>query len=285
MFAIIGLLIVIGSTIIGFLMAGGNLLVLIQIAEFVVIGGAALGSLFISAPLSTLKQIFGSLPKVFKSHTTTKEDYLQLLKSFYDLFLIAQRDGLLAIEKHVEEPEQSDILSKNTGFMHNAVALAFFTDTLKVIFAGGVPPHEVEEIMDITIETIEHELKPVIGILTKIADAFPGLGIVAAVLGIIVTMGSINAGAEVVGVKVAAALVGTFLGVLLSYGVLNPIVTNLELVFHHEVQYLVTIKTVILSYTKGNPPIVAVEIARRTIPSDVRPTFTELDGFLRGKQT
>lgn len=260
MIAIVGVVVVLASVVIGFLMAGGELLVLIQISEFITIGGAAIGSLLISAPMSVLKKIGKAIPKVFASHTTSKDDYLKLLKSFYELFLVAQRDGLLAIEKHVEVPQESNILSVNEKFIKNEVALSFFCDTLKVIFAGGIPPHEVEDIMDISIETLENENKPVAGLIAKVGDSLPGLGIVA------------------------AALVGTFLGVLLSYGIVNPIAANVEHGIEEEIQYLRTIKASIISYTKGNPPIVAVEIARRTIVSDVRPSFQELESYLRGKK-
>ena len=152
------------------------------------------------------------------------------------------------------------------------------------MLSGGVPPHEVESLMDTEIETYEMEQKPIPHLIAKTGDALPGLGIVAAVLGIIVTMGSINDGAEAVGKHVAAALVGTFLGVLLSYGFVNPLATNIEHQIEGNVRYLETIKAAVVAYAKGNPPIVAVEIARRTIYSDARPTFSELENFLRGKE-
>ncbi|HPI36383.1 MAG TPA: flagellar motor stator protein MotA [Ignavibacteriaceae bacterium] len=284
MFVIIGIAVVFVSVIVGFMIAGGNLLVLLQWAEFLIIGGAAFGSLLISAPPAMLKKIFAAIPRTFSSHDFNKDDYLKLLKSFYELFLIAQRDGFLAIEKHIESPKESEILSANPKFMENEEALSFFCDTLKVILTGGLPPHEVEEIMDISIETYEAEQKPIAGQLAKVGDALPGLGIVAAVLGIIVTMGSIDAGAAEVGKHVAAALVGTFLGVLLSYGLVNPLASNIEHKTHNDIRYLETIKACVVAYTKGNPPIVAVEISRRTINSDHRPTFVELENFLRNKK-
>jgi chemotaxis protein MotA len=284
MFIIIGAIVVTVGVIVGFLMAGGNLMVLLQISEFVTIGGAAIGSLLISAPLETIKKIFAAIPKAIKGNHVSKKDYMDLLKSFYELFLVAQRDGLLAIEKHIENPKESDVLSRNEKFIKNEVALTFLCDTLKVMLSGGVPPHEVESLMDTEIETYELEQKPVPHLIAKTGDALPGLGIVAAVLGIIVTMGSINAGAEAVGKHVAAALVGTFLGVLLSYGFVNPLATNIEHQIEGNVRYLETIKAAVVAYAKGNPPIVAVEIARRTIYSDARPTFSELENFLRGKE-
>jgi chemotaxis protein MotA len=283
MFVIIGVVVVTVAVIGGFMLAGGDVVLLIQPAEFVVIVGAAVGSLLISAPVGVIKKIVKTIPTIFKSHAYSKEDYLELLKAFNDLFLLAQRDGLLAIEKHVETPEESDILSKNQKFINNELAKTFFCDTMKVMLSGGVPPHELENLIDAEIGTLEAETKPAINAITKMGDAFPGLGIVAAVLGIIVTMGSIDAGAAAVGHHVAAALVGTFLGVLLAYGFVGPLATNLEVGLEEKMRYLETIKACVVAYAKGNPPIIAVEIARRTIFSDERPTFSELENYMRGK--
>ncbi len=284
MFIIIGFVVVFGGVVIGFLMAGGNLIVLIQISEFVVIGSAAIGSLLISSPLPLIKKIVKEISHVFKHNGNTKEDYMQMLKAFSDLFLIAQREGLLAIEKHIENPDNSEVLNKATKFINDSYRKNFFCDTMKVMLAGSVPPHEIEGLMDAEIETFEKENKPVHETIGRVGDSLPGLGIVAAVLGIIVTMGSINAGAEAVGHHVAAALVGTFLGVLLAYGFVNPVAANLALIMEERAQDLQIIKSYILAYAKGNPPFVAAEIARRTIFSDERPTFAELETSLRGKK-
>lgn len=284
MFVIIGIVVVIACVLGGFILAGGQPMLLIQPAEFVVIGGAALGSLLIASPLALIKKIVAAIPATMKSHSFTKDDYLELLKSFNDLFLVAQRDGLIAIEKHIEKPEESDILSRNKKFIHDAFARNFFCDTMKVMLSGGVPPHEIESLLDTEIETFEMERKPVGAQLSTTGDALPGLGIVAAVLGIIVTMGSINEGAEVVGHHVASALVGTFLGVLLSYGFIGPLATNIGHSLEHHLRYLETIKACVVAYAKGNPPIIAVEIARRTIFTDDRPSFSELENYIRGKK-
>ncbi|NCS87569.1 MAG: flagellar motor stator protein MotA [Ignavibacteria bacterium] len=283
MFVIIGLAVVALSVVTGFLMGGGNLVLLLQWAEFVTIGGAAIGSVLIASPLTTLKKISAALPKMIGSHSYSKQDYLELLKSFNDLFLVAQRDGLLAIEKHVENPEESEILGANEKFIKNEQTKTFFCDTIKIMLTGGVPPHELEALMEIEIETFEGEEKPASLALAKVGDSLPGLGIVAAVLGIIVTMGSINDGAEAVGHHVAAALVGTFLGVLLAYGFVNPLASNMEHMIESKVRFMQTIKSCIIAYAKGNPPIIAVEVARRTIFSDARPSFSELENFIRGK--
>ncbi len=283
MFVIIGIVVVIAAIITGFTIAGGNLVLLIQISEFITIGGAALGSLLIMSPLSLLKKIAKEVPGIIKSDHFSKQDYLDLLKSFNELFLVAQRDGILSIERHVENPDESEILSRNPKFIGNEHAKNFFCDSMKIMLSGGVQPHELEGLMDTEIETFELESKPVAATVAKLGDALPGLGIVAAVLGIIVTMGSIGQGAEYVGEHVAAALVGTFLGVLMSYGFINPIASNMELNFEDRTRFLETLKSCIVAFAKGNPPIVSVEIARRTIFSDNRPTFSELENYIRGK--
>lgn len=284
MFVIIGIAVVTLSIIVGFITAGGNLILLIQIAEFIIIGGAALGSVLIASPPALLKKILAQLPLMFKNHATSKEDYIDMLKAFSTLFLTAQREGLLAIEKHIETPEKSEILSKSKKFIEDPIRRDFFCDTMKVMLAGSVPPHELENMMDAEIETFETENRPVSETLARVGDSLPGLGIVAAVLGVIVTMASINEGAESVGHHVAAALVGTFLGVLFCYGFVSPISANLNHIVNDKIQDLIIIKTFILAYVKGNPPFVAAEMARRTIFSDHRPSFQELENALRGKK-
>jgi chemotaxis protein MotA len=283
MFVIVGLIVVTLSVVVGFLVAGGNLMLLLQWAEFIVIGGTAVGSILIASSPSLVKKIIAELPNLFKGHHSSKQDYLELLKSFNDLFNISQKEGMLAIEKHIETPTESEVLSKNKKFIEDEMVRDFFCDTLKVMLTGGIPPHELEQLIDTEIETFEMESKPVYHTIARVGDALPGIGIVAAVLGIIVTMSSIDQGAEVVGKLIAAALVGTFLGVLLAYGFVNPLANNLEHTFESKARLLTTIKTCIISYARGNPPIIAVEMARRTIFSEDRPTFSELEKFVRGR--
>lgn len=283
MFVIIGIAVVFFAIVMGFLIEGGNLFLLLQWSEFIIIGGAAIGSLLISAPLPLLKKIIAEIPKTMKPDHYSKQDYLELLKSFNDLFLVAQRDGLLAIEKHIENPKESEILSKNKKFVNTEMTRNFFCDTMKVMLSGGIPPHELENVIDAEIETYDMEMKPIPASLARVGDSMPGLGIVAAVLGIIVTMASIDQGAVVVGEHVAAALVGTFLGVLSSYGFVNPLAAHIEHNVENKLRVFETVKACIVSYAKGNPPIIAIEIARRTIFTDDRPTFTELENYVRGK--
>ncbi len=283
MFVIVGIIIVVVAILSGFLFEGGNIFLLMQWSEIMIICGAAIGSIIISAPPTLLKKIIAEVTKSISPGHFTKKDYLELLKSFNELFLIAQRDGLLAIEKHIENPKESDILSANKKFADNEMLRNFFSDTMKVMLSGGVPPHELEDLIETEIETFELESKPVPSSISRVGDSLPGLGIVAAVLGIIVTMASVDKGAIVVGEHVAAALVGTFLGVLLSYGFVNPLAANIEQNIENKTRVLQTIKACIVAYAKGNPPVIAVEIARRTIFSDERPTFSELENFVRGK--
>jgi chemotaxis protein MotA len=279
----VGILVVLGAVISGFILSGGDVHLLLQPYELLVIVGAAIGSVMISTPMPMIKKLVAGVLGAIKGFHVSKKDYLELLKSFNELFLVAQRDGLLSIESHIENPKESTILSQNKKFITDDFVLNFFCDSMKVMLTGSVPPHDLEELMSSEIETYEIENNPVAGTIATMGDAFPALGIVAAVLGIIITMGSINEGPEVVGHHVAAALVGTFLGVLLAYGIVGPISVKM----HHDIEdkkrHLETIKTAVLAYAKGNPPIIALEIARRTIFSENRPSFTELENFLRGK--
>lgn len=282
MLILIGFIVVIASILIGFTVAGGQVLVLLQWAEFLIIVGAAFGSVLIAAPSALLKKIVVALFDSFRSAAHSRQSYLILLRTAYDLFVVGQREGLRAVEDHVEDPLHSDILSRNRQFVRNEFNRNFFCDALKILLSGGIPPHELEAVIDADIETFEAaESKPIIATLSKVADSFPGLGIVAAVLGIIVTMSSIDEGAQYVGRHVAAALVGTFLGVLLCYGFASPMATHVEQVFDNRVRYLEAMKTCIVAYAKGHSPVIAVEMARRAIPSEYRPSFIELEKFIR----
>lgn len=279
----VGVFVVLGAVVSGFVLSGGDVHLLLQPYEVLVIVGAAIGSVIISTPIPMMKKLISGILGAIKGFHNSKQDYLELLKSFNELFLVAQRDGLLSIEAHIETPKESSILSQNKKFVEDDFTTDFFCDSMKVMLTGSVPPHDLEELMDSEIETFELESQPIAGTIATMGDAFPALGIVAAVLGIIITMGSINDGPAAVGHHVAAALVGTFLGVLLSYGIVSPISVKMHHDIEDKMRHLVTIKTAVLAYAKGNPPMIALEIARRTIFSDNRPSFAELENFLRGK--
>jgi chemotaxis protein MotA len=281
MFVIIGIVLVFASLIIGYTMHHGDLVVLIQVSEFIIIGGAAAGSLLIAQPLPMLKKILTGLLGTFKASKVNKQAYIELLQLLYELFQFAKREGLIALEQHVETPNESSIITKYPTFLANHHAVDFLCDTLKVVLSGGVPAHDLEELMDIDLEVLhESEAIPPSAVST-VADAFPGLGIVAAVLGIIITMGAINEGAERVGKSVAAALVGTFFGVLMSYGVIGPLSKKMEGNVMSESKYLQVIKASLLSFAKGAPAAVAIEYGRRAIDPENRPTFKETEEAMR----
>jgi chemotaxis protein MotA len=279
-FVVIGLIVVFGSVIGGFLMAGGALEVLFQPSEVVVIGGAAVGSLLISTPLKVLKLTVTQIKGSFSS-PVTREEYTELLSLLYLIFKTVQQSGVMSLESHFEHPAKSPILSRYPRFLARHEAVDFLADSAKVIIVGGIAAHDLEALMDEDL-AVHHEAssKPVAA-LNKVGDALPGLGIVAAVLGIVITMGHIDAPPAEIGHHVGAALVGTFLGILLSYGCVSPLATSIEMRVAEDQYYYVCIKAGLLAVYKGNPPAIAIEFARRVLPHDVRPSFNETEQFCR----
>ena len=280
----VGILMVFGAVLGGYIMEGGEVGVLLQPAEFVIILGAAMGSVMISTPMKVLMQILQSLTKVLTGATVSKAQYFELLSVMYELFQMSRKDGQLALEPHVEDPEKSSLFGQYPGFLKNHHAVHFLADTVRVILAGGVASHDLESLMDADIETHHEENAMPSAALAKVGDALPGLGIVAAVLGIIITMGAITGPPEEIGHKVGAALVGTFLGILVSYGFLQPIATGIENISNNEARYILVLKAGLLAFASDAPPIVAVEFARRAIYSDVRPSFKEMEETFRNKK-
>jgi chemotaxis protein MotA len=281
MFVIIGAVVVVVGVVGGFVIEGGPVAVLIQPIELMIILGAAIGSLMVMSPLAVLKGIIGSALSVLKGDPYTKERYIDLLKTLFELFTVAKRDGLIALEPHVMDPEKSAVFSKNEFLLHQHHALFFLCDTMKLLLGGGVPPYDVEALLDADIESHHAEGASSPALIQKIGDALPGLGIVAAVLGIIITMGAISGPPEVVGEHVAVALVGTFVGILLSYGFVQPIATHIELLQASEARYYECMKAGIVAYAKGNAPIIVVEFSRRVIYHSVRPSFAEVEAAVR----
>jgi chemotaxis protein MotA len=276
MFIFIGCIVVLGGVIGGFLMHGGQILALNQPSELLIIGGAALGSLLIASPLGVIKKIVSQVTGAFGSGIA-KQDYLDLLVMMYEIFNVARRDGLVGLENHIEHPEESEIFKRYPRFLKNHEAVSFFSDTMRVIITGSVQPHDLEDLMDSDIEVLhEEELRPSQA-LSTIADSLPGLGIVAAVLGVVITMASLDGPPSEIGEKVAAALVGTFLGILGCYGFLGPLAANLNYRTYDMKQYLGCMKHALLSFHKGVAGVIAVEFARRTLFAEVRPSFLELE--------
>ncbi|OPY59174.1 MAG: Motility protein A [Syntrophorhabdaceae bacterium PtaU1.Bin034] len=284
MFVIIGCVVVIVGVLGGFALEGGPFLVLMQFAEFVIIGGAALGALLISAPTKTLKKIIEKIIGSFKGSAISPQTYLDLLKLMFEVFQISRKDGLIALETHIENPEQSPIFTQYPQFLNQHHLLHFMCDTFRLVILGGVPPHDMETLMDTDIETHHSEGTRPGMILQKIGDSMPGLGIVAAVLGIIITMQAIDGPPQEIGHKVAAALVGTFLGIFISYGFLQPLATNIDLCNEDESKVFEVVKAAMIAFAKGFNPIVSVEFARRAIPSECRPVFQDMENYVKGKK-
>jgi chemotaxis protein MotA len=282
MFAIIGIVVVFGAVVAGFLMEKGHLLVLMQPAELVTIGGAALGTLLIANPLHILKGMGGGVVGVLGSSPFGKTRYLDSLKMMYEFLNKVRKEGLIAVEADVEKPKESTIFKKYPAFLKDHHVEAFVCDTLRMAITGGVEPFDMDQMMELDMEVHHHEAMQPIHALITVADALPGLGIVAAVLGVVITMGSLGGPPEEIGRKVAAALVGTFLGILLCYGVVGPVGSSMTKGAEEHNAYLHVLRVLMLSFLKGAAPMLAVEMARRAIPAHVRPSFDEMEKACKG---
>lgn len=276
MFIFVGAIVVLGGVLTGFVLEGGHILALNQPMELLIIGGAALGALLISSPLPVLKGIISQI-KAVVGGGFRKKDYLDLLVMMFEVFNVARKDGLIGLENHVEHPGESEIFQRYPAFLKNHHAVKFFADTMRVIITGAVQPHDLEDLMDGDLEALHEEQARPSAALAAIADALPGLGIVAAVLGIVITMAAIDGPPEEIGHKVAAALVGTFLGILGSYGFVGPLAASLKHRLNDNKQYLTCMKHALLSFHKGVAGVISVEFARRTLYAEVRPDFLELE--------
>jgi len=280
MFVIVGALIVMSCVIGGYVMHHGNLSILFQPTELLIIGGAATGALVIQSPPRILGLVLKGMSKIF-SRSMSKKDFIEILSLLNKIFSKMRKEGLIAIENDIENPEESPIFKEHEGIMKNHHALQFICDNLKVIISSNISPFELETVMDSEIEAHHKEAMIPSDTVTKIADGLPALGIVAAVLGVVITMGKINEPPAILGASIGAALVGTFLGVLLSYGFVGPVGTNLAHVVEDEAVCLHVIKIALVNFVGGAAPQVAVEFARRVIPSGGKPTFNELEDSLR----
>src|SRR6202035_859854 len=281
MFAIIGIVVVFGCVVGGYLMEHGNLRVLIQPAELVTIGGAAIGTVLIANPLYILTQIAGGIAGVFGGSKYTKQAYIDSLKMMYELLNKARKDGLMALEGDVEEPDKSPLFSKGPAVFKNHHICNFVCDSLRMAITG-VDAFDLDQMLDLDLEVHHRGASEPTAALSTMADSLPGLGIVAAVLGVVITMGSLGGPPEEIGHKVAAALVGTFLGILLCYVLIGPIAANMTKIAEEEHAFLYVMRVLMVSFLKGSAPIMAVEVARRAVPGHVRPSFKELEKACRG---
>lgn len=282
MFSIIGIVVVFGCIAAGYLMEHGNLKVLMQPAELIIIGGAAIGTVLISNPVHTLKQMMSGLMGVFGSSKYGTKRYVDSLKMMYELLQKARKEGLVALETDIEAPDKSPLISKYKDFAHDHHALDFVCDTLRMAVSGGVEVFDLDQMLEADMEVHHREASDPVSGLSTMADSLPGLGIVAAVLGVVITMGALGGPPEEIGRKVAAALVGTFLGILLCYGLVGPLAARMNKMVEEEHAFLLVLRVTLISFLKGIAPIMAVEIGRRTVPGHVRPSFKVVEEACRG---
>ncbi len=283
MFAIIGIVVVFGCIVAGYLMEHGNLRVLMQPAELIIIGGAAAGTVLIANPLHILKQILAGIIGVFGSSKFGKQRYIDSLKMMYELLQKARKEGLVALENDIEDPQKSPLFTKYKDFLANHHLCDFVCDTMRMAVSGGVEVFDLDQMLDADMEVHHHNAAEPVAALSTAADSLPGLGIVAAVLGVVITMGALGGPPEEIGHKVAAALVGTFLGILLCYGLVGPLAARMGKSADEEHAFLLVLRVVMVAFLKGVAPIMAVEIGRRVVPGHVRPSFKEVEQACRNR--
>jgi chemotaxis protein MotA len=279
---VIGIVIIIASVIGGYLALGGHLEVLIQPVEALIILGAAMGAFVIGNTGAVLKQTAGVFGTLFRGPRYNKAAYVELLGLQFSLFKLVQRQGILALEPHIEHPEESDLFQRFPNFAKNHHVVEFLCDYLRMVTLGTRVVHEIEALIDEELETHHQEAQRLVGAFQALADGTPALGIVAAVLGVIHTMGSISEPPEVLGHMIGSALVGTFLGVFVAYGFFGPMAQSLRNIYEAESKYLLSIKVGLLAHMSGYAPAIAIEFARKALMSEVRPTFAEIDEATAG---
>ncbi len=282
---IIGSVVVIGCVLGGFVVHGGKIMALWQPSELVIIGGAALGGFIIANGMGTVMKVVKGVMGAMKGAKYGKKHYMALFALMYELFNIARKDGVIGLEREIDEPGKSAVFKKHDLVQKDHHAMEFITDYMRMMISGDMNPFQLENLMDVELQTHHHESEEISGAINKVSDALPGFGIVAAVLGIVNTMAALGGPVAEIGNKVAAALVGTFLGILLAYGFVGPTATALEKLAKEEAQFFITIKTCIIAMVQGHPPQIAVEFGRKATPSYLRPTFKELETHLRGKKS
>lgn len=281
MFAIIGAVVVLVAVVGGYLMEHGNLSVLFQPIELLIIGGAATGAFIIASPMKVIKAVIGGVLKILSGKEYSKTDYIEVLMLMSEIFAKIRKEGLVSIEGDVDAPEDSKIFSKYPKFLKNHHAVSLVADTLRTVMTTSIAPHELEALLDTELEAHHEEALIPSKSISNVADGMPALGIVAAVLGVVITMGKISEPPEVLGHSIGSALVGTFLGVLLSYGFVGPVGKNLEYMANEDKEYFNVLKVALVAFVGGAAPQIAVEFGRRVIPGNVKPNFSELEEAIR----
>src|SRR3984893_13136402 len=283
MFAIIGIIVVFGAVVAGYLMEHGNMKVLMQPAELIIILGAAIGTVLVANPLYILMGIGKGIGGAFGGSPFTKQRYLEALKMMFELFSRARKEGLMSLESDSDAPNESAIFKKYPNFLKDHHALAFVCDSLRMAASGGIEPFDADQMMELDMDVHHHGATQPVAALSTMADSLPGLGIVAAVLGVVITMGALGGPPEEIGKKVASALVGTFLGILLCYGLVGPLAANMSKIADDEHAYYHVLRVMLVALLKGTAPTVAIEVGRRAIPGHLRPSFQEAEPFIKDK--
>lgn len=281
MLALIGVVGVFVAVLGGYLLEKGNPWVLLQPAELLIVGGAALGTVFIANRPRLIRKMLTGTRDAFRAPPHGRRSFLLHLRMLYEVFGYIQRAGVAALENDVDSPQKSQIFARYPEFLRDRETREFICDSLRMLVIGATTPHELDQLMDLDIDVQRRGRHEPVMALHSVADSLPGLGIVAAVLGVVITMQAIGGSPETVGQKVAAALVGTFLGILLCYGVVGPVAARLESLGEEHVQFLQVMRVAICSFLRGASPILAAEYARRSIPVELRPSFVELEVAIR----
>jgi chemotaxis protein MotA len=285
MIVIVGFLVVTGCVLGGFMWAGGHVESLIHPSEILTIVGASAGALIIMSPASVLKNLARGILQAIKGSPYNAKAYEEMFCALYELFRIARRDGLLALESHISNPHNSAVFAKYPKLASDHHATDFIKGAFSPVIDGSIRPEDIGNLMDIEIQAMTEEHHHPIGALSKTADALPGFGIVAAVLGIVITMGHIDGPPEEIGHNVGAALVGTFLGILASYGFIAPLVGKMEIIGHAETSYFRTIGVVLQNFFNGMQPKMAIETGRRGLEHDVRPSLDQMEKLFKSVET
>lgn len=284
MFVIIGYVFVLGSVIGGYAIAGGHVGALLQPIELLMIGGAALGAFLVANPMKVLKAVIGSLPACLKGSKYTKARYMELMALIYDVLSKARKEGLMSIEGDVEDPANSPLFGKYPNISKDHHLMEFVTDYLRMMVSGNLNALEIENLMDNEIDTHHHEALIPAAAIQNMADGMPAFGIVAAVMGVVHTMGSVGRPPSELGEMIAHALVGTFLGILLAYGFIGPISKLIEAQVDESSKELQCVKVTLLASMQGYAPAIAVEFGRKVLYSTERPSFSELEAHVKGKR-
>jgi len=281
MLVLIGAVIVLACVFGGFVLSHGQILALWQPYELLIIGGGAVGAFLSANPVKVVKGAFSDAIGLLKGPKYNKQDYVDLLSMLYDLFSLIRKEGLLGVEEHIEDPQSSALFSAYPRLLREHHLIEFTTDCLRLMVGGSMNPHELEQLLEVELETHHHEAVAPAMAVAKMADALPGFGIVAAVLGIVTTMSQLNGDTSAIGEHIAGALVGTFLGILLCYGFLGPLASAMENRVQEDGKAFECVKIALLANLRGYNPKVAVEFARKSLSSNARPGFLDLEEHLK----